>query len=166
MQWIFIVLRFYTYTITISQLILVLYSSVSQLLVNCISANAGLQLYRAASRRLFPDCLLWNSMEFWKSCVNHELVCAFENCQCCGELCYIGVHLAVFADDTCLYAKIARKVLLLENFSTVSAQWRLGVSERISKLKEIRLRGSTSLAVIHLCLILHWMKDIFYLKTV
>jgi hypothetical protein len=52
--------------------------------------------------------------------------------------------------------QIARRVLLLENSSAVSAQWRHGVSAEISKLMKIRLRGSTSLTVVvHLSLILH-----------
>jgi hypothetical protein len=38
--------------------------------------------------------------------------------------------------------QIARRHLLLENSSAVSAQWRHGVSGGISKLMKIRLRGS------------------------
>jgi hypothetical protein len=44
-----------------------------------------------------------------------------------------GVYLALFADDTSLYAKIEMKVLLSENSSAVSAQWRPGVSAGILK---------------------------------
>jgi hypothetical protein len=51
--------------------------------------------------------------------------------------------------------QIARRILLLENSSAVSAQWRPRVSAGISKLTKIGLRGSTSLAVVRLCLVLH-----------
>jgi hypothetical protein len=44
-----------------------------------------------------------------------------------------GVNIALFADDTSLLRQIARKVLLVENSSTVSAQWRSGVRTRILK---------------------------------
>jgi hypothetical protein len=44
--------------------------------------------------------------------------------------------------------QIARKVLLSENSSLVSAQWRPGMSAEILKLMKIRLRRSTFLAVI------------------
>jgi hypothetical protein len=44
--------------------------------------------------------------------------------------------------------QIEKMVLLLENFSAVSAQWRPGVSAGISKLIRITLRGSTSLVVV------------------
>jgi hypothetical protein len=57
-------------------------------------------------------------------------------------------NLALFADDTCLMRQTARKVLLLENSSAVSAQRRPGVSALISKLMRIRLGGSTSLIVV------------------
>jgi retron-type reverse transcriptase len=40
----------------------------------------------------------------------------------------LGVHLAFFADDTCLYATDRKRVLLSENTSAVSPQWRPGVS--------------------------------------
>jgi hypothetical protein len=43
-----------------------------------------------------------------------------------------GVHLALFADDTCLYAT-NRKEGFVENSSAISAQWRPGVSAGISK---------------------------------
>jgi hypothetical protein len=43
--------------------------------------------------------------------------------------------------------QIARRVLLLQNSSMVSAQWRPGVSAGISKLMRIRLGVSTSLEV-------------------
>jgi hypothetical protein len=42
-----------------------------------------------------------------------------------------GVHQALFADDTCLYATDREKVLLSENSSAVSTQWRLDVSAGI-----------------------------------
>jgi hypothetical protein len=52
--------------------------------------------------------------------------------------------------------EIAKRVLLLENSSAVSAQWRAAVRSGISKLIKIRLGGSTSLAVtVSLRLILH-----------
>jgi hypothetical protein len=38
------------------------------------------------------------------------------------------VHLHLFADDSCLYARIARRILFSENCSAVSAQWRHGMS--------------------------------------
>jgi hypothetical protein len=49
-----------------------------------------------------------------------------------------GAHLALFADNTCLYAT-DRKEVLLENSRAVSAQWRPGVSAGISKFIWIRL---------------------------
>jgi hypothetical protein len=59
-----------------------------------------------------------------------------------------GVQLALFADDSCLYAADHKDGFLLENFSSVSAQWRPGVSPEISKLIRITLRGTTSLVVL------------------
>jgi hypothetical protein len=38
-----------------------------------------------------------------------------------------GVHLALFADDTCLYTTDRREGLLSENSSAVSAKWKPGV---------------------------------------
>jgi hypothetical protein len=58
-----------------------------------------------------------------------------------------GVYLALFAEDTCLYAT-DREVLLLENSSAVSAQWRPGVSAGILRSMRERLGGSTSLVVV------------------
>jgi hypothetical protein len=55
--------------------------------------------------------------------------------------------LALFADDTSLYATDRERVLLSENSSAVSAQWRPDESAGILKLMKIRLRGSTSLGV-------------------
>jgi hypothetical protein len=59
-----------------------------------------------------------------------------------------GVHLTLFADDTCLYVTDRKECLLLENSSAVSAQRRRGVSAGITKLIRIRLGGSTSLVVV------------------
>jgi retron-type reverse transcriptase len=59
-----------------------------------------------------------------------------------------GVYLAPFADDTSLHATDRKRVLLSENSSVVSAQWRPGVSTGILKLMKIRLRGFTFLAVV------------------
>jgi hypothetical protein len=42
----------------------------------------------------------------------------------------------------------ARRALLSETSSAVSAQWRPGVSAGILKVMKIRLRGSTSLVVV------------------
>jgi hypothetical protein len=42
-----------------------------------------------------------------------------------------GVHLALFADDTCLYATDRKRFLLSENSSAVSTEWRPGVSAGI-----------------------------------
>jgi hypothetical protein len=62
--------------------------------------------------------------------------------------------------DGCSYAvctrNFERRVLLSENSSVVSAQWRPDVSAGILKLMKIRLRGFTFLAVVdRLSLILH-----------
>jgi hypothetical protein len=59
-----------------------------------------------------------------------------------------GAYLALFADDTCLYATTARRASLLENSSAVSAQCTPGGSAGISKSIMIRLGGSTSLVVV------------------
>jgi hypothetical protein len=66
-----------------------------------------------------------------------------------------GVHLTLFADDTALYAIVRKWVLLLENCSVVSAEWRRGLNAGISKLMKIRLRGSIFSVIISLFLILH-----------
>jgi hypothetical protein len=48
-----------------------------------------------------------------------------------------GVYLALFADDTCLYVTDRkRRVLLSENSSAVSAQWRPGVGAGILKYED------------------------------
>jgi hypothetical protein len=76
-----------------------------------------------------------------------------------------GVYLALFADASVYMRRIARRVLVLENSSAVSAQWMPGVSTGISKLLRIRLRGSTSLKVIdRLRLILHERKKYSFCK--
>jgi hypothetical protein len=75
-----------------------------------------------------------------------------------------GVHLSLFADDTCLYVTDRNKGFVVRNFSVVSAQWRPGVSAGILKLTKIRLKGSSSLAnVDRLSPILHWMDETFHL---
>jgi hypothetical protein len=56
-----------------------------------------------------------------------------------------GFHLALFETTPVCMLQIARRVLLLENSSAVSAQWRPSVSAGVSKLIRIRLGGSTSL---------------------
>jgi hypothetical protein len=67
-----------------------------------------------------------------------------------------GVHLALFADDTCVYATDRKEGFILENSSAASAQWRPGVSAGTSKLMKTRRRGSTSLTVVDcLRLVLH-----------
>jgi hypothetical protein len=50
-----------------------------------------------------------------------------------------GVHLASLQMTPACMRQIPRKVLLLENFSAFSAQWRPDVSVGISRLKRIRL---------------------------
>jgi hypothetical protein len=68
----------------------------------------------------------------------------------------IGFYLALLADDTSLYAKDRKEVLLSENSSAVSAHWRPSVSAGILKYMKIRLRGFTFLAVVdHLSPILY-----------
>jgi hypothetical protein len=74
-----------------------------------------------------------------------------------------GVHLALFADDTCL-RQTSRRILLLENSSAVSAKWRPVVSAGIPNVMRIRLGGSTSLIVVlRLSLDSHSMNEIFHL---
>jgi hypothetical protein len=58
-----------------------------------------------------------------------------------------GAQLALFA-GTCLYATDRKEGFIVENSRAVSAQWKPGVSARISKLTKITLGGSTSLAVV------------------
>jgi hypothetical protein len=55
-----------------------------------------------------------------------------------------GVHLALFADNTCLYATDLKESFTVRKLRAISIQWRPGVSTGISKLMRIRLRGSTS----------------------
>jgi hypothetical protein len=63
---------------------------------------------------------------------------------------YINDALKTYgADDTCLYAKIVKRVLLLENSSSVRAEWRPDVSAGISKLIMLILGGSISLVIVY-----------------
>jgi hypothetical protein len=67
-----------------------------------------------------------------------------------------GVHLASLQMTPACMRQIPRKVLLLENSSAVSAQWRPSVSAGISTLMRIRLGGSTTFVVVdRLSLISH-----------
>jgi hypothetical protein len=52
-----------------------------------------------------------------------------------------GVHLALFADDICLYTTDRKEGLFSENSSAVSVQWRPSVSAGISKLIKLDSEG-------------------------
>jgi hypothetical protein len=70
----------------------------------------------------------------------------------------------LFANDTVCMRQIKKWVLLSENSSVVSAQWRPGVSAGILKLMKIRLMGFTFLtADNNLSPNLHWMDETFHL---
>jgi hypothetical protein len=51
----------------------------------------------------------------------------------------VGVHLALFADDTCLYAAERKE----ENFSVDSTQWRSGPGAGTLRSMKTRRRRST-----------------------
>jgi hypothetical protein len=66
------------------------------------------------------------------------------------------IHLALFADDTCLYATDRKEGFIIRKLQRASAQLRPGVSAGTSKLMRPRHRGSTSHTVVdRLCLALH-----------
>jgi hypothetical protein len=57
----------------------------------------------------------------------------------------IGVHLALFADDTCLYGTDRKEDYVLRNFSVGSTQWWSGPNAGTLGSMNIRRRRSTFL---------------------
>jgi len=68
-----------------------------------------------------------------------------------------GVQLALFADDTCMYATERRRDMFSESCNEAWLQWRRGVRAGTWRSVRISLRPSTSLTDVHRSgLILHW----------